>query len=188
MRAARREWVERQPTLDVSRLVFLDETGASTNMTRTHGRAPKGARCIASVPHGHWQITTFIAGLRVGAITAPMVLDGPMDGEAFLAYVRTFLCPTLAPGDIVIADNLSSHKVAGVREAIEAKGATMRYLPPYSPDFNPIEKMFSKLKALLRKAAHRSVDALWYEIGKLLDTFSPSECKNYFESSGYVHG
>ena len=188
MQAARREWVECQPTLDADRLVFLDETGASTNMARTHGRAPKGARCIASVPHGHWKTTTFIAGLRVGAITAPMVLDGPMDGEAFLAYVRTFLCPTLARGDIVIADNLSSHKVAGVREAIEAKGATMRYLPPYSPDLNPIEMMFSKLKALLRKAAHRTVDALWDEIGKLLDTFSPNECKNYFKSSGYVHG
>ena len=108
-----------------------------------------------------------------------------MDGEAFLAYVSTFLCPTLSPGDIVIADNLSSHKVAGVKEAIAAKGATLRYLPPYSPDLNPIEKMFSKLKALLRKAAHRTVDDLWDEIGKLLDTFSPDECKNYFASSGY---
>ncbi len=156
-------------------------------MARTHGRAPKGVRCIASVPHGHWQTTTFIAGLRVGEISAPMVLDGPMDGEAFLAYVRTFLCPTLTPGDIVIADNLSSHKVAGVREAIVANGATMRYLPPYSPDLNPIEKMFSKLKTLLRKAAHRTVEALWEEIGKLLETISPSECENYFRSYGYVY-
>ncbi len=187
MQAARREWVEQQPTLDAARLVFLDETGASTNMARTHGRAPRGVRCIASVPHGHWQTTTFIAGLRVGEISAPMVLDGPMDGEAFLAYVRTFLCPTLTPGDIVIADNLSSHKVVGVREAIEAKGATMRYLPPYSPDLNPIEKMFSKLKALLRKAARRTVETLWEEIGKLLETISPSECENYFRSCGYVY-
>ena len=154
-------------------------------MTRTRGRAPRGKRCVASVPHGHWKTTTFMAGLRVNDITAPMVLDGPMDGETFLAYVRTFLCPTLTPGDIVIADNLSSHKVAGVREAIEATGATLRYLPPYSPDLNPIEKLFAKLKALLRKAAHRTVDALWNEIGKLLDSFSPNECKNYFASSGY---
>ena len=167
--------------------MFLDETGASTNMTRTRGRAPKGARCIASAPHGHWKTTTFIAGLRVHDITAPMVLDGSMDGEAFLVYVRECLCPTLNLGDIVIADNLSSHKVAGVRDAIEATGATLRYLPPYSPDLNPIEKLFSKLKTLLRKAAHRTVDALWTEIGNLLATFSPDECQNYFASSGYVH-
>jgi transposase len=185
VQAARREWIERQPTLDVTKLVFLDETGASTNMTRTRGRAPKGVRCVASVPHGHWKTTTFIAGLRYHDITAPMVLDGPMDGEAFLVYVRTFLCPTLHPGDIVIADNLPSHKVAGVRDAIEVAGATLRYLPPYSPDLNPIEKLFSKLKTLLRKAAKRSVDALWNEIGQLLKRFSPEECTNYFQSSGY---
>ena len=166
--------------------MFLDETGASTNMTRTRGRAPRGQRCIASVPHGHWQITTFIAGLRVNALTAPMVLDGPMDGEAFLAYVKTFLCPTLTPGDIVIADNLPSHKVAGVKAAIEAAGASLRYLPPYSPDLNPIEKLFAKLKARLKKAAHRTVDALWHEIGKLLNAFSATECRNYFASAGYV--
>jgi hypothetical protein len=117
--------------------VFLDETAARTNLTRAYGRAPRGERCLASVPHGHWQTTTFIAGLRVNALNAPMVLDGPMDGPAFLAYVKTFLCPTLAPGDIVIADNLPSHKVAGVNEAIEAGGAGLRYLPPYSPDLNP---------------------------------------------------
>ncbi len=187
MQAARREWIQRQPTLDITKLVFLDETGASTNMARTRGRAPKGERCIASVPHGHWKTTTFIAGLRHNEITAPMVLDGPMDGEAFLVYVQKFLCPTLNPGDIVIADNLPSHKVAGVREAIEAKGATLRYLPPYSPDLNPIEKLFSKLKALLRKAAHRTVDALWLEIGQLLSHFSPKECYNYFKSSGYTN-
>jgi transposase len=185
VQAARQEWKENQPTLDVTKLVFLDETGASTNMTRTRGRAPKGERCIAAVPHGHWKTTTFIAGLRYNDITAPMVLDGPMDGAAFLAYVEQFLCPTLAPGDIVIADNVPSHKVAGVREAIEKTGATLRYLPPYSPDLNPIEKMFSKLKALLRKAAHRTIDALWNEIGKLLDAFLPGECSNYCKSSGY---
>ena len=185
MQAARAQWKENQPALDVTKLVFLDETGASTNMTRARGRAPRGERCVAAVPHGHWKTTTFIAGLRYNEITAPLVLDGPMDGEAFLAYVKTFLCPTLNPGDIVIADNLSSHKVAGVQEAIADRGATLRYLPPYSPDLNPIEKMFSKLKALLRKAAHRTVDDLWNEIGKLLDAFSPDECKNYFASSGY---
>jgi transposase len=167
--------------------VFLDETGASTHMTRTRGRSPKGERCIAPVPNGHWKTTTFIAGLRVNALTAPMVLDGPMDGEAFLVYVRQFLCPTLKPGDIVIVDNLPAHKVEGVREAIEATGATLRYLPPYSPDLNPIEMLFSKLKAALKKAAHRTVDALWNEIGKLLDTFSPAECANYFNAAGYVY-
>ncbi len=187
MRTARREWQENQPALDISRLVFLDETWASTNMTRRYGRAPSGERCIASAPHGHWKTTTFIAGLRHNTITAPMVADGPMTGALFLAYVREFLCPTLKPGDIVIADNLSSHKVAGIKEAIESTGATLRYLPPYSPDLNPIEKMFSKLKALLRKAAKRTVDALWTEIGNLLDHFSPDECKNYFASSGYVN-
>ena len=130
-------------------------------MTRTRGRAPKGERCIASAPHGHWKTTTFIAGLRYNDITAPMVLDGPMDGVAFLVYVQEFLCPTLATGDMVIADNLPSHKVKGVQEAIAATGATLRYLPPYSPDLNPIEKMFSKLKALLRKTAKRTISDLW---------------------------
>jgi len=131
-------------------------------------------------------MTTFIAALRCGAVTAPMVADGPMNGALFLTYVRTFLCPTLQPGDVVIADNLSSHKVAGVREAIEAAGATIRYLPPYSPDLNPIEKFFSKLKALLRRAAARTADALWDQVGTLLDRFSPQECSNYFASCGYV--
>jgi transposase len=156
-------------------------------MTPLRGRSPRGQRCVASVPHGHWKTTTFIAALRSDAVTAPMVADGPMDGALFLAYVRTFLCPSLRPGDIVIADNLSSHKVAGVREAIEAVGATICYLPPYSPDLNPIEKLFSKLKALLRRAAMRTVDALWEHIGSLLDVFSPEECRNYFTSSGYVN-
>jgi transposase len=185
VQAARAAWKANQPTLDVTRLVFLDETGASTNMTRTRGRAPKGARCIVSVPCGHWHTTTFIAGLRMGELTAPMVLDGPMDGEAFLMYVQQFLCPTLQAGDIVIADNLPSHKVAGVKEAIAATGATVRYLPPYSPDLNPIENLFSKLKALLKKAAHRSIDALWNSIGPLLGAFSSAECANYFKAAGY---
>jgi len=187
VQAARREWKEKQPLLDVSKLVFLDETGASTNMARRYGRAPKGERCIASLPHGHWKTTTFIAGLRCNGLTAPMVLDGPMDGEAFLVYIQSFLCPTLKPGDIVIADNLPAHKVAGVKEAIEKVGATLLYLPPYSPDFNPIEKLFSKLKALLKKAAKRTIHELWNEIGILIDSFSQTECQNYFISSGYVY-
>lgn len=187
MQQARREWQANQPLLDRTKLVFLDETWASTNMTRRYGRAPRGQRCVAAVPFGHWKTTTFIAGLRHDSVTAPLVIDGPMDGAVFLEYVRSFLCPTLRPGDIVIADNLGSHKVAGVREAIAARGASILYLPPYSPDLNPIEKLFAKLKALLRKAALRTVDALWDHIGVLLDTFSSEECSNYFASSGYVN-
>jgi transposase len=167
--------------------VFLDETSTATNMTRRHGRAQIGKRCIAAVPHGHRKTTTFVAGLRHDRLTAPMVADGPMDGALFLAYVRTFLCSTLKPGDVVIADNLSSHKVAGVSEAIEAVGARLVHLPPYSPDLNPIEQFFAKLKALLRKAAKRTVGALRTEIGDLLDTVSPEECGNYFHSAGYVN-
>ncbi len=187
MAKERAEWKEKQPAFDIRKLIFIDETGASTNMTRLCGRSPVGERCVSPVPHGHWNTTTFIAGLRVGEVVAPMVLDGPMDGDAFLVYVRDFLCPVLNPGDIVIADNLGSHKIAAARALIEAKGAELRFLPPYSPDLNPIEKLFSKLKALLRKAAHRTVDALWKEIGELLDTFSPQECANYFAACGYVY-
>ena len=172
--------------MDVKTLVFVDETWDSTNMTRGHGRAPKGRRCVASAPLGNWQTTTFVGGLRHDRLIAPMVADSPMDGEMFLAWVRQFLCPTLLPGDIVILDNLSSHKVEGVREALAAATATVLYLPPYSPDLNPIEKLFSKLKSLLRKAAKRSVDDLWAEIGLLLNTISSSECANYLASSGYV--
>jgi transposase len=172
--------------MDIEKLVFIDETWASTNMTRSYGRAPKGSRCVGSAPLGDWQTTTFVAGLRRHQLTAPMVVDGPMDGELFLAWVEQFLCPTLQAGDIAILDNLSSHKVEGVQQAIAAAGATVLYLPPYSPDLNPIEKLFSKLKTLLRKAAKRSIEDLWQEIGELLDTVSTSECTNYFASSGYV--
>jgi transposase len=154
-------------------------------MTRLRGRAPKGQRCVDRMPAGHWKTLTFIAGLRINGLTAPLVLDGPMDGEAFSLYIKAFLCPTLKPGDIVIADNLSSHKVKGVQEAIEAVGASLLYLPPYSPDFNPIETVFSKLKAFLRKAACRTPDALWQEIGRILSLFSPDECANHFRAAGY---
>jgi transposase len=172
--------------MEVEKLVFIDETWTSTSMTRRYGRAPRGRRCLDLAPHGRWETTTFVGALRRCQLTAPMVTDGPLDGEMFLAYVRQFLCPTLQPGDTVILDNLSTHKVAGVEQAILATGAVVRFLPPYSPDLNPIEKFFSKLKARLRKAARRDIDALWREIGELLNTVSPSECTNFFASCGYV--
>ena len=187
MQQARRAWVESLPRMDVEKLVFIDETWTSPSMTRRCGRAPKGIRCIASAPHEHWKTTTFGGALRRRRLTAPMVPDSPIDGEMFLAYVREFLCPTLKPGDIVVVDNLSRHKVSGVEEAIRTTGATLLYLPPYSPDFNPIEKFSSKLKALLRKAAKRSIDALWKEIGERLNAVTPEECSNFFASCGYVN-
>ena len=183
---ARQRWKEDQPALDPARLVFIDETGTSTNMARLRGRCRRGERLVGRVPHGHWKITTFIAGLRCDAVTAPFVIDRPMNGLIFRTYLEHCLIPTLTPGDIVIMDNLPAHKVAGVREIIEAVGARLVYLPPYSPDFNPIEQFFAKLKALLRKAAERSVDALWDRIGQLLDAFSPEECGNYLRHAGYA--
>ena len=165
--------------------MFIDETGASTKMARLRGRAVRGERCRAAVPHGHWKTTTFTGALRLGGMTAPMVLDGPMNGAAFQAYIDQVLVPTLNPGDVVIMDNLPAHKGANVRRAIEAAGAALRYLPPYSPDFNPIENAFSKLKALLRKAAARTIDELWTAIGDALPCFTPQECANYFTATGY---
>jgi transposase len=181
----RRAWFEGQLDLDPERLIFIDETGASTKMARLRGRAPRGERCRASVPHGHWKTTTFTAGLRLSGLTAPMLLDGAMHGAAFLAYVEQVLVPTLRPGDIVIMDNLPAHKVGGVRLAIETAGAALLYLPPYSPDFNPIEMAFSKLKALIRKAAPRTITGLWDTIAGTLDAFTPHECTNYFAAAGY---
>ena len=165
--------------------MFIDETGASTKMARLRGRAMRGERCRAAVPHGHWKTTTFTGALRLGGMTAPMVLDGPMNGAAFQAYIDQVLVPTLNRGDVVIMDNLPAHKGANVRRAIEAAGAALRYLPPYSPDFNPIENAFSKLKALLRKAAARTIDELWTAIGDALPCFTPQECANYFTATGY---
>jgi transposase len=185
VKARREAWFESQLDLDPERLVFIDETWTTTNMARKCGREQKGERLRASVPHGHWKTTTFIGGLRCDRMTAPMVLDGPVNGQWFQAYVDQVLVPTLSRDDIVIMDNLGSHKGAGVRKAIEAAGATLLYLPPYSPDVNPIEKAFSKLKALLRKAAERTVDALWDRIGLLLKEFSPTECANFFAAAGY---
>jgi putative transposase len=166
--------------------VFIDETWTATNMTRRYGRAPRGQRLVASVPHGHWKTSTFLAALRVDAITAPCVIDGAINGDIFRAYVEQLLVPTLKPGDVVVMDNLSSHKVAGVREAIEAAGARLLYLPPYSPDLNPIEQFFAKLKAILRAAAARSLDALGDAIAAALTRFSQRECRNYFAHDGYV--
>ena len=184
--AARTQWADNQAKLDPDRLVFIDETGTSTNMARQRGRAPRGERLIGKIPHGHWKTTTFVAGLRSTAHTAPCVLDGPMNGNAFLAYVEQILAPSLKPGDIVVLDNLSAHKVPGVRQAIETTGARLLYLPPYSPDFNPIEQLFAKLKAFLRKAAERSIDGLWSHIASLLSAFTPEECTNYFRNAGYA--
>jgi len=154
-------------------------------MARLRGWARKGLRCRSPVPHGHWKTTTFTAGLRLGGIAAPMLLDGPMHGAAFLAYVEQVLAPELSPGDIVVMDNLPAHKVSGVRQAIEAAGARLLYLPPYSPDFNPIEMAFSKLKALLRKAAARTIEDLWEAIAQIIETFTPNECVNFFAAAGY---
>lgn len=165
--------------------MFIDETGASTKMARLRGRSPRGERCRAPVPHGHWKTTTFVGALRLGGMTAPMVLDGAMNGPAFLAYVEQVLVPTLAPGDLVVLDNLPAHKPAAVRHAIERVGAELHFLPPYSPDFNPIEQAFAKLKAMLRKAAERSLDDLWRAISRIIETFTPTECANYFATAGY---
>lgn len=186
MAAARELWRAAQPILDPEKLVFIDETGANTKMVRTRGRAPKGQRLIGREPWGHWKTTTFTAGLRCDGLVAPFVLDGPMNGEAFLVYVGKILVPALRPGDVVVMDNLAAHKVQGVRTLIEAAGANLLYLPPYSPDLNPIEMVFAKLKTLLRGAAERSVEALWTRIGLLLGAFSPNECANYLRHAGYA--
>jgi transposase len=185
VKARRDEWQATQSQLDPARLVFLDETWASTNMTRTHGRCPQGQRLVMDVPHGHWKTTTFVVALRCEGLVAPTVVDGAMNGDTFVAYVEQQLVRTLKPGDIVVMDNLSSHKRAGVKAAIEAAGTELRFLPPYSPDLNPIEKAFSKLKSLLRSAKKRTIKALEKYLGEVLDCFSPQECLNYFRSCGY---
>jgi transposase len=171
--------------LEPHRLIFLDETGTTTKMTRLRGRCLKGQRLLAKAPFGHWKTQTFIAGLRCGALTAPFVIDAPMDRRIFETYVETQLAPTLQPGDIVILDNLPAHKSAPAEAAIRAKGAGLLFLPPYSPDLNPIEMAFAKLKTLLRARAIRTIDALWRAIGEICDLFSPQECRNYFAAAGY---
>jgi transposase len=181
----REAWFEGQLDLDPERLVVVDESGLSTRMARLRGRALRGERCRAGVPHGHWKTTTFAGALRLTGMTAPLVIDGAMNGIAFRAYAEQLLAPTLKPGDVVIMDNLPAHKAPGVREAIEAAGASLLFLPPYSPDFNPIEMAFAKLKALLRGAAERTIDGLWTAVGTLVPTFTPAECANYFIAAGY---
>ncbi len=173
--------------MEPSRLVFIDETSTNTKMTRMYGRAPKGERLISDAPFGHWHTQTFIAGLRVDSLTAPWVLDGPMNRDAFDLYIETQLAPTLNKGDIVILDNLSSHKSERAKQALQKRGAWFLFLPPYSPDLNPIEMAFSKLKAHLRKAKCRTIDALWKTIGNICDLYDPKECWNYFKAAGYAY-
>lgn len=185
MKAARGLWRCVQPWLDPHRLVFIDETGTQTKMARLRGRAPRGQRLVAGIPHGHWKTITLVAALRSDGITAPMVIDQAMNGEIFQHWVEHMLCPTLSPGDIVIWDNLPAHKVTGAEAAIQAVGATLLWLPAYSPDFNPIELLFAKLKAHLRKAAARTVDHLWQEIGRILSMVTQTECANFFRHAGY---
>jgi len=171
--------------LEPERLVFIDETGTTTKMTRLRGRCPKGQRLLSKAPFGHWKTQTFIAGLRCDALTAPFVIDAPMNRCIFETYVETQLAPTLEPGDIVIADNLPAHKSAAAEQAIRARGAWLLFLPLYSPDLNPIEMAFAKLKALLRAKAVRTINALWRAIGEICDLFTPDECRNYFAAAGY---
>jgi transposase len=185
VKAAREAWFEGQTELDPEHLIFIDESGLSTKMARLRGWAPKGSRCRAAIPHGHWKTITFVGGLTLNGFIAPMLLDGPMDGECFLAWIEQMLASTLRPGDLVVMDNLPAHKVAGVKEAIEACGAKLLYLPPYSPDFNPIETAFAKVKALVRKAAARTFDALETAAADALRQFNPNECVNYFAHAGY---
>jgi transposase len=175
-----------QGMFDPARLVFIDETSTNTAMVRLRGRSPRGERLIGYAPHGHWKTITFVAGLRMRGMTAPFVLEGAMNATMFLAYLTQCLAPTLKRGDIVVMDNLPVHKVAGVEEAIKASGAMLLYLPPYSPDLNPIEQAFSKLKAHLRKAAEHTIPGLMRRIGRVVAAFSPQECRNFLRHAGYV--
>jgi transposase len=180
-------WQDEQPRLNPTKLVFVDESGASTKMARLYGRAKRGRRVVGRVPWGHWKTITFVAGMRLDGFTAPFTIDCAMNGDIFVEYVQQCLAPSLKPGDIVVIDNLSAHKREEVRTIIEAAGATLRYLPPYSPDLNPIELSFAKLKAHLRKAKERSIPTLYDQIGQALETFQPTEFRNYFRKSGYAH-
>jgi transposase len=182
----RRRWRREQGKLEVARLVFLDESAVNTKMVRLRGRSPRGERLVGREPHGHWKTVSFVAGLRHDRMVAPFVLDGAMNGEVFRAYIEQSLVPTLKPRDIVIMDNLSTHKVSGIREAIEAAGATLRYLPQYSPDLNPIEMLFSELKAHLRKLAERTVPGLCRSIGRFSVNLRPRHAINYFRHAGYA--
>jgi len=182
----RERWKARQGGIDPRRLVFIDETWVKTNMAPLRGWGLRGQRLPARVPHNHWKTLTFVAALRVDRIDAPWVIDGPINGELFTLYAETVLAPTLARGDVVILDNLGSHKGQAARRAVRAAGAHLLFLPPYSPDLNPIEQFFAKLKHLIRKAEPRTIEATWRRIGDLLDAFSPAECANYMRNAGYA--
>jgi len=185
--ARRRAWWKRyQGRLDPKRLVFIDETWTKTNMAPIRGWGVSAQRPLARVPHGHWKTMTFLAALRVDRLDAPCVFDGPINGESFQLYVEQILVPSLKPGDIVIMDNLGSHRGQAIRSAIRSTGARLVFLPPYSPDLNPIEQVFAKLKHLMRKASERNLDATWQRIGTLLPSFSQQECANYFHNAGYA--
>lgn len=186
VRLARERWSVVRRSWNAERLVFLDETGLNTRMGRLYGRAPGGRRCVGVLPHGHWQTSTLVAALRHDRISAPLLIDGPMDGVMFLAYVEHVLCAELCPKDLVICDNLSCHKVSGVLEAIHRRGAELHYLPAYSPDLNPIEMAFAKLKASLRKTAARSLPGLIKATARALDSFSPEHCGNFFRHAQYA--
>lgn len=182
---ARRRWIREQGFLDPAHLVFIDETAVTTNMLRLNGWNPRGERLVSDAPMGHWETVTFIAGLRQTGVVAPMLIKGAMNGEAFLAYIEQCLVPTLKRRDIVVVDNVPFHKVAGVEEAIQAVGASLRYLPPYSPDLNPIELLFHPLKTWLRKAAERTMEGLHRSVGSYIRALDPAECIAYFRHSGY---
>lgn len=186
MSRRRARWKRYQDRIDPSRLVFIDETWAKTNMAPLRGWAPKGERLIGRAPHGHWRTMTFIAALRHNRIDAPFVLDGSVNGASFQAYVEKVLVPTLRPGDVVVMDNLGSHKGQAVRAAIRAAKSHLFFLPPYSPDLNPIEQVFAKLKHMLRESSERTVEATWRKIGALLERFTPKECANYLINAGYA--
>ena len=189
VRARRADWLDhRQPRmrLQPARLVFIDETAVTTKMTRLRGRSRRGQRLVADAPFGHWKTQTFIAALRCTALTAPWVLDGPMNRDAFDLYIETQLAPTLEPGDVVVLDNLSAHKSQRAAQALKARGAWFLFLPPYSPDLNPIEMAFSKLKAYLRAKSARTFDALWQAVGDICDLYQPDECWTYLKAAGYA--
>lgn len=185
MARRRAAWFRVQPRIDVSGFICVDETWTKTNMAPLYGWSPVGERCISCVPHGHWLTQTFIAGLTPSGIIAPSVFDGPINGESFLAYVEQILVPELSERNTVILDNLGSHRSEAVRQAIRATGARLFYLPPYSPDLNPIEQAFAKIKHLLRKAKQRTITTVWQTIGQLLSAFSPEQCQNYFINAGW---
>jgi len=180
----RQAWLNERPDL-INKVVFIDETGINTKMARLRGRCQRGRRLVASIPHGHWKTLTFIAGLRHDRLTAPWVIDGPMDGDAFVQYIKTQLAPTLNKGDVVVLDNLPAHKRRDAEQAVRERGAWLLFLPPYSPDLNPIELAFSKLKAHLKRLAPRTVDDLWKAAGTVCGLFKPHECANFFKEDGY---